>query len=88
MEIFEDIDDVRDWLEVMDYETFWRETEPFQIETQPRWHCDALIASGEVSEELILDCLKMMARIELTEMLGLPPRIHEPMAARTLTEIH
>lgn len=88
MEAFEDIEDVREWLEPMDYVTFWRETEPFQITTQPRWHCDDLIARGEVAEELILDCLKMMARIELTEMLGLPPRIYTPAAADSLKEVH
>ena len=86
MKIFEDTQDVRDWLAPMDYETFWREIEPYALDLDPRWHCDAQIASGEVSADVVLRGLKAWAWAELYQMFNLPPRVYDPPPHST--ELH
>lgn len=88
MVIFEDIDDVAEWLKPFDYSAFWDAVAPYYLDLQDRDHCDGLIASGEVEQVLILRVLKMMARIELTEMFGLEWRIYEPPKAQYVTTTH
>ena len=78
MKKFRDIDDVRDWLEPMDYTGFWYAIEPYGLMLQPRGHCDQQIADGEAEKETVLAVLKAMARIELTEKLGLKWREEAP----------
>lgn len=48
MVVFEDIQDVRDWLDPLDYIAFWEAVEPYRLVLQDRDHCDDLIASGAV----------------------------------------
>ena len=43
-----------------------------------RDHCDRQIAAGEIDQETVLDVLKYMARLELTERLGLQRRLATP----------
>lgn len=88
MVIFEDIDDVVEWLVDLGYVAFWEAVAPYNLALQDRDHCDGLISSGEVPQALILKGLKMMARIELTEMFGLEWRIYEPPMAQYVTTTH
>ncbi len=88
MEFFEDTDDVREWFAPLDYGAFWEAVAPYGLRLQARDHCDGLIARGEVPQSLILRGLKMMARVELTEMYALPTRIYEPTVAKYLTTTH
>jgi hypothetical protein len=69
--MFNFIDDIEDWLEPMDYETFWTEIKTFCLILMPREKCDADIADGAVTEEGALNVLKTLARIELTRILKL-----------------
>ena len=85
---FEDIQDVEDWLEPLDYLGFWEAVAPYTLILQDRDHCDDLISSGEVDADVILYCLKAMARRELTRMFDLKHRIHEPANAKYLTSVH
>lgn len=78
MKEFRYIDDVEEWLEPMDYSGFWFAIEPYDLVLQPREHCDRQIASREVEQSLILECLKYMARLELMEKLGLESRLPTP----------
>ena len=60
---FNFVDDIEDYLEPMDYETFWHEIKPFGLLLIPKEKCDTDIASGAVMEEDALDVLKSIARI-------------------------
>lgn len=67
---FSYINDIEDWLEPMDYETFWEEISPYCLVMLPREKCDADIESG-VDEETVLYVLKNFARLELASILKL-----------------
>jgi len=67
MKKFKTIDDVVKWLEPMDYQGFWAATAPHELVLQPRDHYDSQIASGVIDLETVLDVLKSMARLELTQ---------------------
>ena len=88
MVIFEDIQDVEEWLEPLDYLTFWNAVEPYNLTLQDRDHCDELIASGKVDASLILDVLKGLAEMELRKVLNLKDRIHEPVDYQHLKSTH
>jgi len=76
---FKDIDDIVEWLEPMDYETFWKEIKPFCLIMLPREKCDADIANGATDEATVLYVLKNFARMELASILKLEWRIDVPM---------
>jgi hypothetical protein len=74
MEMFNDRDDVEEWLAALDYEAFWKETAAFNLEIQTRESCDQQIASGSIDLKTVLYVLKGMARQELVRRYNLPPR--------------
>lgn len=78
MVVFEDIQDVREWLEPLDYIAFWEAVAPYCLILQDRDHCDELIASGTVDVALILEVLKDLAQMELTQAFGLRDRTYHP----------
>jgi len=80
---FKDINDIVDWLEPMDYETFWKEIKPFCLVMLPREKCDADIASGATDEETVLYVMKNFARMELASILKLEWR--DSMMPSTVT---
>ncbi|MEM9098685.1 MAG: hypothetical protein AAGC79_09185 [Pseudomonadota bacterium] len=89
MIVFEDIDDVRDWLDPLDYTAFWAAVVPWAILPEgDREHCDQIIADGTAPQETVLFCLKAMARAELTERFGLDHRIYEPVDRQYLMRTH
>lgn len=88
MVIFEDIQDVEEWLAPFDYVAFWDAVEPYFLTLQDRTHCDGLIAGGEVGTDLILDVLKGLAMMELRTAFNLADRIYEPPVAKYLASIH
>ncbi len=71
MREFKYIDDIVSWLVPMDYQGYWAAIAPFNIEPQPRDHCDQQISDGEVDEATVLDVLKTLTRIELTQIYAL-----------------
>lgn len=87
--VFEDIQDVEEWLAPFDYTNFWRAIEPWDIGTgADRAHFDSVLAKGRVPEEKVLRCLKTMARVELQIRFGLTHRIYEPTDAQYLRSTH
>jgi len=88
MVIFQDIQDLEDWLEPKDYVQFWEAVEPYGFSMQERDHCDGLIVGGEVDPNLILSGLKFMAIMELSLSLSLKDRVHEPVTAQYLNSVH
>lgn len=74
MQTFNDMEDVEEWLEPLDYETFWREAAPFDLALEPKKSCDAQIASGSIDQGTVLYVLKGLARLELVERYALRPR--------------
>ena len=88
MVVFEDIQDVEEWLKPLDYIAFWDAVEPYHLVLQDREHCDGLIARGEVGADLILSGLKYMAVMELRMAFNLKDRIYEPTVAKYLMSTH
>jgi hypothetical protein len=88
MVIFEDIQDVKEWLEPLDWVDFWDAVAPYNLVLQEREFCEDQIRSGDVEQALVLDCLKSIARIELTEKLNLKNRIPEPVVAQYIQSVH
>lgn len=87
--IFQDIQDVEEWLAPLDYVGFWNAVAPYEVfDEGEREHCDGLIAGGRVSQTLVLDGLKIAARLALTRKFGLTDRIPEPVVAPYLTSVH
>ena len=76
---FEDIDDIVEWLEPMDYETFWEEIRPYCLVLFPRVDCEHDLANGQADEEDLLFILKSMARMELASIFKLEWRDDLPM---------
>jgi hypothetical protein len=72
------IDDVEDWLAPMDYDGFWYAVAPYNLVLQDKDHCDRQIEEGIVEQALVLDVLKSMARIELTQILKLHRKMPTP----------
>jgi hypothetical protein len=88
MVIFQDIQDLEDWLRPMDYVQFWEAVAPYGFSMQERDHCDGQIARGEVEPDLILSGLKFMAVVELSHSLSLKDRIYDPVTAQYLNSVH
>ncbi|MEM8821057.1 MAG: hypothetical protein AAGE90_16265 [Pseudomonadota bacterium] len=87
--IFEDIQDVEDWLAPLDYVTLWEAAEAHGVFTEAdRAHCDALIADGEVRQDAVLVGLKTMMRLELTRRFRLEDRVYAPVHGQYPTTTH
>lgn len=71
MKNFRYIEDVSEWLEPMNYIAFWYAVAPYNLELQPRDHCDDQIASGAAELDDVLAVLKYMARDEIAAKQGL-----------------
>ena len=81
MVVFEDIQDVEEWLEPLNYVAFWDAVEPYFLTLQDREHCDGLIAGAEVAADMILNVLKGLAVMELRVAFGLKDRVYHPYAS-------
>ena len=78
MQQFEDRQDLKEWLETLNYETFWQEAEPFGMGQDYRANCDLSIAKG-ASKDTVLYCLKAELRLKILEEQDLKSRIyHQP----------
>ncbi|PJE26413.1 hypothetical protein SAMN06297129_3758 [Pseudooceanicola antarcticus] len=89
MVVFDDIQDVRDWLEPLSYEELFEATEPFGgFDKKTRKHYDRIIAKGEVDPELVLYCLKQSVQQILTDMFGLRERVYAPPPEKRSIHVH
>ncbi len=75
MVVFEDYEEVEDWLSPLSYISFWEAVADHNLfSIAERDHCDGLIASGTVQIEPILTGLKLIACDKLQRRYGLPFR--------------
>ena len=89
MVVFEDLTDVDEWLDPLDYIAFWDAIAPYRIfSIADRDHCDGLIAGGRVPQATILKGLKGMAYSGLRERFGLQHRYHTTIADQGLRSLH
>lgn len=88
MAIFQNIQDVEEWLAPLDYVSFWDAVSAHALSLQDRDHCDRLIAGGDVAQNVVLDVLKYQAVQELTARYGLRHRIYEPVNYQYLGSTH
>lgn len=73
----------------MGYIELWEAAEVYDVFMEPdRAHCDGLITGGKVSQDLILDCLKTMVRLDLTQKFGLNYRVYDPTDRPYLKSTH
>lgn len=89
MVIFKDIEEVAEWLDPMDYVTFWDAVAPYRIFTiAERDHCDGLIMGGKVEQETILTGLKYIARDGLRDRFGLTHRQYQTHITQGVAALH
>ena len=72
--MFNDMEDVEEWLAPLGYAAFWDAAEGLELDLEPKASCDAQIASGSIDEATVLRVLKGLARLELVERFRLPAR--------------
>lgn len=77
MQKFEDKQEVAEWLETLNYEQFWQETDPNGLNAIERSNCDISIARG-VDKDMILRCIKAKKRLEIVHEQDLKVRITKP----------
>lgn len=87
MVVFQDIQDVEEWLAPLDYIDFFEAIAPYRLGVDDREHCDGLIAGGIVEADRLLRTLKAMARMELRIRFDLRHRIPEPPTAKYLMSV-
>ena len=89
MMIFQDIQDVEEWMAAQSYASIWQAAKPWSLfDEEHRQHCDELIASGNVQADTILEGLRIMVRLAMTERFGLKDRVYEPSDAQYLHSVH
>ncbi|WP_421929759.1 hypothetical protein [Neoaquamicrobium sediminum] len=86
--MFEDIQDVEEWLAPLDYIAFWEAIAPYRLGLDDREFCDGLIAGGKMTQEKLLDTLKALTVMELRIRLGLKVRVTVPPSAQYLMSVH
>ncbi len=85
MVVFEDIQDVEEWLAPLGYEAFWKAIEPWGIYAwADRAHFDRVLAEGVTDAEAMMVCLKAEVRMEMTERFDLKDRDFEPTDSQYL----
>tara|TARA_R110002072_G_scaffold150788_2_gene299368 strand:+ start:7732 stop:8019 length:288 start_codon:yes stop_codon:yes gene_type:complete len=89
MVVFQDIEEVEEWLDPMEYVALWDAVAPYRIfSIADRDHCDGLIAGGKVRADTILDGIKAMARSGLIDRFGLQHRRYETHASQGARSLH
>lgn len=77
--VFQDEDELEEWLGELDYEAFWKVIVLFpELDLEERRAFDALIEQGNGTQEEILESLKIIAQIMIAEAQDLLPRFTEP----------
>jgi len=77
MQKFDDATEVEEWLDTFDYEQFWEQTDPNNLNAEERENCDLSISQG-VDKAMILKCIKATKRLEIIREQGLKVRIYQP----------
>lgn len=66
---FTRIEEIETWLEPLDYQGFWDAIKPYDFKFSNKEDCDRQIATGAVTEEMVLAILKYYAPQELGQNL-------------------
>lgn len=89
MVVFEDIQDVEEWLADHDYAGFWEAIAPWAVFTEDEQaHYGQVMADGHIDPKTVLFCLKDMACMTLRTRLGLKDRSYAPTDAQYLQSVH
>lgn len=89
MVVFEDIQDIEEWLAPFDLDGFWEAVTPWDVFTgEDRARFERILSKRTVSEAKLLFCLKGMVCFELTTRFGLKDRLYEPPDAQYLRSVH
>ncbi|MCF6277213.1 MAG: hypothetical protein L3J16_00470 [Anaerolineales bacterium] len=89
MVVFEDLTDVDEWLDPLDYIALWDAVAPYNIfSIADRDHCDGLIAGGKVPQATILKGLKHIAYDGLRDRFDLQHRRHETHISQGIKSVH
>lgn len=75
MQQFEDQTDLEEWLEALDYESFWKAANPYGMCDEDRASCDLSISRG-VDQDMILGCIKAQLRLKILGEQKLKPRYY------------
>jgi hypothetical protein len=77
--VFEDEDELEEWLTGLDYDAFWKAIVCFpELDLEERAAFDALIIDGYGTEAEILESLKIIAQVTIAQAQDLLPRMAEP----------
>ncbi len=74
MRYFDDMEDVEEWLEPLDWDAYWREVSTFDLAIQSRESCEELVANGTLDRSELLGVLKAFVRLEVIALQDLKPR--------------
>lgn len=89
MVVFEDIQDVEEWLAPLGFDAFWEAVDPWNIYAgADRPHFDEILAKGVTDLDTMLTCLKAEVRMELTARFGLKERYIVSTDAQYLRRVH
>ena len=89
MVVFEDIQDVEEWLAVHDYAGCWEAVAPWAVFTDDEQaHYDQVMADGHIDPMTVLFCLKDIACLRLRTRLGLKDRMFPPPDAQYMQSVH
>ena len=88
MVVFEDLTDIDEWLNPLEYIAFWDAVAPYSIfSIADRDHCDGLITGGKVPQT-ILKGLKHIAYDGLRDRFDLQHRRYETHISQGIKSVH
>jgi len=77
--MFEDEDELEEWLEGLDWDAFWKAVVSFpELDLDGRRNFEALIEQGHGTQNEILESLKIIAQITIAQAQDLLPRFIDP----------
>jgi hypothetical protein len=89
MLVFEDLTDVDEFLNPLDYIALWEAVAPYNIfSIADRDHCDGLIAGGKIPQATILKGLKHIAYDGLKDRFDLQHRRFETHISQGIKSVH
>lgn len=71
MKQFETENELEAWLEALDYEDFWTEMTQSAVTLPAREECDDRISQRVLTQTAMLETLRHLAKLELSERYGL-----------------
>lgn len=63
---FDCLNDLEDWLETLDYASFWKAIAPHAVQLPTREEADKMVAGGRIDEETMLVSLRGLAERQIS----------------------